>query len=80
MTKSEIKTEVAGQIAAMIENDILNGYGVESFIGWCEDGEVFFNNGIEDGDLEECIALMKEVAPIVDDLVMNYLNPRPEYV
>lgn len=79
MTKSEIKIEVAGQIAAMIENDILNGYGVESFIGWCEDGEVFFNNGIEDGDLEECIALMKEVAPIVDDLVMNYLNPHERW-
>lgn len=75
MTKAEIKIAVAGQIAAMIENDILNGYGVESFIGWCEDGEVFFNNGIEEGDLDECIALMKEVAPIVDDLVMNHLNP-----
>lgn len=66
---------VAAQIHAMIENDILSGYGVESFVGWCDDGEVFFLNGIKGYLLQECIAIMNKVAPIVDNLVMNHLNP-----
>lgn len=75
-----IRQIVAGQLVAMIENDVLNDYGVESFVGWCEDGDVFANMGLNEQGVEECMALVRKIAPIVDDLVMNHLNPRPEYV
>lgn len=75
-----IRQIVAGQLVAMMENDILNDYGVESFVGWCEDGDVFENMGLNEQGVEDCMALVRKIAPIVDDLVMNHLNPRPEYV
>lgn len=63
---------VAEQIIAMLDNNLLNDCGTESFEGWCEDGDVFrhLNPAYE----AECIALMKEVAPIVDGLTYGHLN------
>lgn len=57
----ETKQKVASQIINMLTEDILCESGTEPFVGWCEDGEVF------DWD-EDCIALMKKVADIVDSL------------
>lgn len=74
-----IRKIVAGQLVAMLDNDVLNDHGVESFVGWCEDGDVFVNMGLNEQDADNCMALVRKIAPIVDDLVMNYLNPGPEY-
>ena len=41
MTDTEIKIAVAEQIINMLENDIINKNGGESFLGWLGDGEVF---------------------------------------
>lgn len=57
----ETKQKVAGQIINMLQNNVMHDFGTESFVGWCEEGEVF------DWD-EDCIALMNKVAKIVDDL------------
>lgn len=57
----ETKQKVAEQIINMLQNNVMLDCGTESFVGWCEDGEVF------DWD-EDCIALMNKVAKIVDDL------------
>lgn len=63
---------VANQVINMLTNNILEDNGTEPFEGWCEDGEVF--NGMAPEYKEECVALMKEVAPIVDDLTYNHIN------
>ena len=74
MTKKDIKLAVANQIQNMMYNDITEGYGVESFECWCEDGEVFENEGMSKEEANECMALVREVAPLVDELVLNHLN------
>ena len=78
MTKSEIKIAVVGQLVNMLTNDILYENGTECFEGWCADGEVFELNGCNDKEVDECMVLVREIAPIVDDLVLNYLNPDNE--
>ena len=74
MTKKETILAVANQIQNMMYNDITNEYGVESFESWCADGEVFENDGLNKEDVNECMTLVREVAPIVDNLVLNHLN------
>ena len=55
---------VVSQLVAMYENNVLGENGNETFAGWCEDGAVF--NCLECRD--ECIELMKQLAPHVDAL------------
>lgn len=66
-TKESVKEIIAREVANMLINDVCNGCGVEQFVDWCEDGEIF-------GGDEDCVALMKEVAPTVDKLTYNYFN------
>ena len=75
MTKKEAIIAVAGQIINMMYNDILRENGVECLEAWCADGEVFVLNDMSEQDADECMELVREVAPIVDDLVLNHLNP-----
>lgn len=75
--KVDAKVAVAEQVVAMIENNIVRGYGIEHFTGWCEDGDVFYNGGYDDmpdDTKQDAIFLMKEVAPHVDK-VSELLNP-----
>lgn len=62
---------VANEIENMMYNDINEGNGIEGFEGWCNGGEVFEESGL---DVEECMQLVREVAPIVDNLVYKHLN------
>ena len=62
---------VANQLINMLTNNILEDNGTESFEGWCEDGEVFNDHP---SYKEECVALMRKVAPLVDELTYNHLN------
>ena len=45
----------------MIENDIINDYGGESFLGWLGDGEVFRLNGMNEEDTLQAINLAKSI-------------------
>ena len=74
MTEKEIKLAVANQIQNMMYNDITEGYGLESFEDWCQNGEVFENEGMSKKEADECMALVRKVAPKVDDLLLNDLN------
>jgi hypothetical protein len=64
--KEETIKKVTEAIIGLLENDILQENNIEGFEGWCEDGDIF-------DDDEEAIALMKEVAPFVDDLTYKGL-------
>ena len=64
--KEETIKKVTEWIIGLLENDILQENNIEGFEGWCEGGGVF-------GDDEEAVALMKEVAPMVDNLTYNGL-------
>ncbi len=52
--------KVIEQIIAMFNNNVLNDNGLETFEGWCEDGEVFEN--------EKQINIMKIIATDVDNI------------
>ena len=69
MSDSEIRKAVASQIVNMIENDVLRDCGGESLIGWCEDGEVFFNNGMSEEDIEKAMQYVREINDAVTDIV-----------
>lgn len=64
--KEETIKKVTEWIIGLLENDILQENNIEGFEGWCEDGGVF-------GDDKEAVALMREVAPMVDNLTYNGL-------
>ena len=68
---------IVAEIMNMWENDIILENGTESFIGWCEDGDIFAD--LEETHKEkydEVIKLMNEVAPLVDKLTYDYFfNP-----
>ena len=72
MYSAKVKRMVAGQIIAMIESNVFSEYGMESFMGWLEDGNVFYNaeyrESCTDEEIEQAIELSKEIAPIVDEM------------
>lgn len=61
---------IAETLCGMLDNNVVRGFGVESFEGWCEDGDIFAGNEYE----AECIELMHKVAPLIDELTYKYLN------
>lgn len=73
MARKSVILAVANQIQNMMYNDITCENGVECFESWCADGEVFEEAG-DDDFVKECMALVTEVAPIVDNLILNHLN------
>ena len=69
MYSKKAKIMVAEQIVGMIENNVLNENGGESFIGWLEDGDVFYNaDCYTDEEINEAMKLAHEIAPLVDEL------------
>ena len=75
MTESEIKKAVAEQIIGMITNDVINKCGTESFVGWVEDGDAFYLNGMEnEEDLAKAMELVHELNDAVTGIVARLGN------
>lgn len=53
----------------MLYNNVIEDCGVESFEGWCEDGDIF-----DEDSHEKCVELMHKVAPLIDELTYKFLN------
>ena len=69
MYSLKAKIMVAEQIVGMIENNAINECGMESFMGWLENGDVFFNaDCYTDAEIEEATKFAREIAPLVDEL------------
>lgn len=65
------KIMVAEQISGMLENNVLRGCGMESFMGWLEDGDTFYvsyKDKYTTEQIKEAILLASEIAPMVDEL------------
>ena len=79
LTKDDIKVIVAEQVCNMIDNDIVHGFGGESFEGWLDDGDIFANGDepFSDEEIEQIMAFVREIAPLVDDLSWK-LDPNNE--
>lgn len=71
MTNKEIRNAVTQQIINMLENDILNENGGESFVGWLEDGEVFRLNGMTEYEVAIAMGLVKSINEEVTSIVYN---------
>lgn len=69
MTNKEIRNAVTQQIINMLENDILNENGGESFVGWLEDGEVFRLNGMTEYEVAVAMNLAKYINDEVTSMV-----------
>ena len=73
------KIMVAEQISGMLENNVLQGCGMESFMGWLEDGDTFYvsyKDKYTTEQIKEAILLASEIAPMVDELSWK-LNVEP---
>ena len=68
MSDEEIKRVVAEQLADMIENNLVNGYGPESFRGWVEDGDTFAELGLSESEIERAMALVDKLEEAVDTI------------
>lgn len=76
MDKDKIIDALVSQIQCMYENNIINGYGNESFENWCEDGEAFrttYDDCSED-ELSAMIVGMRYIADCVDNLTQKIEN------
>ena len=65
------KMMVAEQISGMLENNVLQGCGMESFMGWVEDGDTFYvsyEDKYTEDQIKEAILLAEEITPMVDEL------------
>ena len=70
MTDKEIKKAVAEQLVGMIQNDVISECGTESFAGWVEGGDAFFNGGMEDEeDINKARAMVSELDDAVTSIV-----------
>jgi len=63
--------QVTQQLINMLQNNIIEDNGTESFESWCESGAVFAEHPSYEA---ECIDLMEKVAPLIDELTFTYLN------
>ncbi len=65
------RVAVAEQIIGMLENNVLQECGMESFTGWCEDGNVFYDGGYDGMDEEgkqEAVRIMKKISQDLDEV------------
>ena len=70
---------VAEQISGMLENNVLQGCGMESFIGWVEDGDTFYvsyGDKYTEEQIKEAIWLARDIADLVDNVSWE-LNVEP---
>lgn len=75
MTRKEIIKAVCEQIINMLENDVMHEYGVEGFVGWLEDGEVYRLNGMSVEEVDEAMILSRAIADNgLDNITWEYLN------
>ena len=66
MAREVIVKRVVNEVINMYFNNVIEDNGLESFEGWCENGDIF--SEMDKDEENECIAYMKEIAPIVDEL------------
>jgi len=69
MYSKKAKMMVAEQIVGMIENNVLNECNMESFMGWLENGDAFYDaDCYTDEEINEAMAFAHQIAGIVDTL------------
>ena len=74
MERKEKIMAITEQVIGMLENNVLQENGSETFVGWLEDGEVFINNGYTEQETKEIMDLVNELAPAVDNLTFGWLH------
>jgi len=79
MTDNEIRKAVTEQLIGMLDNNILHECGTEMFLGWLEDGEVFFNLGWAEPDIQRALEFARQIADAVDTInqVLDVTYERP---
>lgn len=72
MYSKEAKKMVAEQIINMLDNNVLHENGMESFMGWLEDGDAFYDikntENYTDEQIVEAIELAKEISDKIDSI------------
>ena len=61
MMSEDVKT-VVNALISMLHNNVINDNGMENFVNWCEDGDIFDN--------EKQVSIMHQLARWIDSLSM----------
>ncbi len=79
MYSKKAKMMVAEQIVGMIENNVLNECNMESFMGWLENGDAFYDaDCYTDEEIDEAMAFAYQIAGIVDTLSWHLAPERED--
>ena len=81
MYSKEAKKMVAEQIIGMISDNILAENGIESFVGWIEDGDAFYvsyKDKYPEDKIKEAIRLAIDIAYLVDNVSWELATERGE--
>lgn len=70
----DVVKAVTQEVCNMWYNNVINEYGSEGFLGWCNDGEVYEGYFDNETDIESAMQLSKDISEMVDDLTYKYLN------
>lgn len=69
MYSDKAKVMVAEQVINMLTNNTLEGNGGESFIGWLEDGDVFYNAECYTAEeIDEAMSLARKISDDMDNI------------
>lgn len=67
MYSKAVKQAVAVQVANMLINDVVEENGIEPFVGWCADGEVY-EDSLNEEEIMQAMKLTKEISGYVDEI------------
>ena len=70
----KIAKAVVSQFLNMIQNDVIESNGFESFIGWLADGEVFKLNGMTDEEVRLAMIYANVIADDIDSLHWKFAD------
>lgn len=72
--RKKIVKAVTSQLINMLSNDILEENGLETFEGWCAEGEVYELNGMTEQEVTDAMELTKIVSDKLEDILFYNLN------
>lgn len=67
MYSKAVKQAVATQVANMLINDVVEANGIEPFVGWCADGEVY-EECLNEEEIMQAMKLTEEISRYVDEI------------
>ena len=74
LMNDEAAKYVTEELINMLNCCILEEDGVEPFMGWCQNGEVFENRELGKKMVKRCMDIVEAISPKIEEITYNILN------